>query len=269
MQQLHVGIMSGTSLDGIDIALPALPTRTRQTAWARFASPFPTTCASNCWTCAALAAMSSTWPASPATPGPAWPQAESISTPAASGQLRAGKRHRQPWADREHHPDQGFSLQIGNPSLLAELTGINVIADFRSRDLAAGGEGAPLVPAFHHWLLGSDKHTRTLVNIGGFANLTVLRPGQSPSGFDSGPGNALMDNWALRHIGTPYDENGSWAQQGQVHDALLQRMLADPYFARTGPKSTGREYFHEAWLSVHLQHVPGVRQLTCRPRWPC
>ncbi|MEB3733941.1 anhydro-N-acetylmuramic acid kinase [Halopseudomonas pachastrellae] len=144
------------------------------------------------------------------------------------------------------------------PSLLAELTGINVIADFRSRDLAAGGEGALWFQPFitGYWaVINTPARWSTSAAL---PNLTVLRPGQSPSGFDSGPGNALMDNWALRHIGTPYDENGSWAQQGQVHDALLQRMLADPYFARTGPKSTGREYFTKAWLSVHLQHVPGV-----------
>ena len=157
-----------------------------------------------------------------------------------------------------HHPEQGFSLQIGSPSLLAELTGIDVIADFRSRDLAAGGQGAPLVPAFHQWLLSCPTQTRTLVNIGGFANLTVLRPGQPVAGFDSGPGNALMDNWTQRHTGLPYDANGDWARQGHPHQALLNRMLADPYFARTGPKSTGREYFHEGWLAAHLQHSTGI-----------
>tara|TARA_R110002051_G_scaffold148585_7_gene221231 strand:- start:58014 stop:59093 length:1080 start_codon:yes stop_codon:yes gene_type:complete len=152
-----------------------------------------------------------------------------------------------------HHPEFGFSLQIGAPALLAELTGICVISDFRSRDIAAGGEGAPLVPAFHDWLLRDPDNTRTLVNVGGFANLTIMRPGQPATGFDSGPGNVLLDYWIHQHQGKPYDHAGDWARSGQVLPGLLDSMLGDDYFQRTGPKSTGREYFNPHWLHLMLE----------------
>src|SRR5690606_35711304 len=118
-----------------------------------------------------------------------------------------------------HHPESGFSVQIGAPALLAELCGIDVICDFRNRDLAAGGEGAPLVPAFHAWLLSSAQHTRALVNIGGFANLTLLGDGRV-SGFDSGPGNVLLDYWVQQHTGQLFDADGAWARSGQVVPGL-------------------------------------------------
>ena len=153
-----------------------------------------------------------------------------------------------------HLPQIGNTLQIGNPSLIAELTGITTVADFRRRDMAAGGEGAPLVPAFHEAIFRSPEQTRVVANIGGIANITVL-PAASDQlviGFDTGPGNTLMDDWCHRHLGQPFDENGEWAASGNVCQSLLDNMLADPFFARLPPKSTGKEYFHHAWLQHHL-----------------
>ena len=150
------------------------------------------------------------------------------------------------------HDGTGYTLQIGNAALLAECTGIDVIADFRSRDVAAGGQGAPLVPAFHQHLFGHPDATRAVVNIGGISNLTILRPGEPARGFDCGPGNALMDHWIDRHQGRPYDDRGAWAASGSVSHALLADLLAQPYFAQQPPKSTGRDLFHPAWLQERL-----------------
>jgi anhydro-N-acetylmuramic acid kinase len=152
-----------------------------------------------------------------------------------------------------HRPEIGFTLQIGNPALLAELTGITVVADFRSRDIAAGGQGAPLVPGFHQAVFQHPTIHRVLVNIGGIANLTYLPASQSDAdkpviGFDSGPGNMLMDGWIEKIKGRPYDENGNWSADGKVIQTLLQTMLADPFFALAPPKSTGRDLFNLAWL---------------------
>lgn len=152
-----------------------------------------------------------------------------------------------------HRPTAGFSIQVVNPSLLAELAGIDVIADFRNRDLAAGGQGAPLVPAFHAAAFGGPDGHRVIVNIGGFANITDLRPAGSVRGFDTGPGNALMDLWVHSHLGTRYDQRGDWAASGAVLPPLLERMLADPYFSLAPPKSTGREYFNRRWLDLQLR----------------
>lgn len=154
----------------------------------------------------------------------------------------------------------GFTLQIGDSNTLAVLTGIDVVSDFRRKDIALGGQGAPLVPAYHHAQFSKSVNTRVVVNIGGFANITVL-PGNNPGGirgFDTGPGNVLMDAWCLQHCGKAYDENGDWAASGTVHQPLLNSMLADPYFAVTGPKSTGREYFNRPWLAQQLTRFPDV-----------
>lgn len=151
-----------------------------------------------------------------------------------------------------HRPELGFTLQIGNPALLAELTGITVIADFRSRDIAAGGQGAPLVPAFHQALFADDSLCRAVINIGGIANLTHLPAKGMASGFDTGPGNMLMDAWAERHLGKPYDESGLWAATGQVITALLDELLTEPFFKLAPPKSTGRDLFSLGWLEEHL-----------------
>ena len=184
-----------------------------------------------------------------------------------------------------HCPEQGYSVQIGNAALLAELTGITVVSDFRSRDIAAGGQGAPLVPAFHeHALRHPDIH-RVIVNIGGISNLTNLPPdaaasgrlsqssglpeevaaaipapdahahrvSSATSGFDCGPGNLLMDAWHTKHTGNPYDDKGAWAASGQVLPGLLERMLKEPFFSAAPPKSSGRDLFNMAWLLNKLK----------------
>src|SRR4051812_40648707 len=149
--------------------------------------------------------------------------------------------------------DVGYTLQINNPSLLAELTGIDVVGDFRSRDLAAGGQGAPLVPAFHRALFARSDLTVAVLNIGGISNLSVLPPGAGMVlGFDCGPGNALIDHWCQTHIGQPFDAAGRWAASGKVLPELLERLFADPYFAKAPPKSTGRDLFNPAWLASRL-----------------
>ena len=151
-----------------------------------------------------------------------------------------------------HAPQDGYTLQIGNLALLAELCGIDVIGDVRSRDVAAGGQGAPLVPAFHQALFACSEVSRVILNIGGIANLTRLSPGLQVIGFDTGPGNMLLDAWIRRHQGQDYDADGAWAASGQCHPALLTRLLAEPYFAAPLPKSTGRDLFDLPWLDHHL-----------------
>ncbi|MGV7208480.1 anhydro-N-acetylmuramic acid kinase [Oxalobacteraceae bacterium A2-2] len=154
-----------------------------------------------------------------------------------------------------HRPELGYTRQTNNPALLAELCGIAVIADFRSRDIAAGGQGAPLVPAFHQALFGLAGGTRVVANIGGIANISVLADGRV-TGFDTGPGNVLMDGWIARHQGKEYDADGAWAASGKVMPALLARLLGEPYFALPAPKSTGRDLFHMDWLDAHLAAFP-------------
>jgi anhydro-N-acetylmuramic acid kinase len=150
-----------------------------------------------------------------------------------------------------HRPDEGWTLQLNNPARVAERTGVVVVADFRSRDIAAGGEGAPLVPAFHAAVFGGGGH-RVVVNLGGIANLTDIPGRGEVRGFDTGPGNVLLDLWHARHRGTAYDPDGSWARTGRVDDALLAALLADPFFARSPPKSTGRDLFNGEWLEAKL-----------------
>ncbi|MGQ0585936.1 MAG: anhydro-N-acetylmuramic acid kinase [Gammaproteobacteria bacterium] len=146
------------------------------------------------------------------------------------------------------------SLQLGDPSLIAALTGITTVADFRRADIARGGQGAPLVPAFHHSVFASDWEARAVVNIGGIANLTALPGADAASvrGFDTGPGNGLMDEWTQLHQKQPLDREGRWAAGGHVHDGLLKALLADPYFARAAPKSTGRDYFNLDWVGARF-----------------
>lgn len=156
-----------------------------------------------------------------------------------------------------HSPDTNpaYTLQIGDPNTLAELTGITTVADFRRRDIAAGGEAAPLVPAFHQALFQSAEEDRVIVNIGGIANITLLSANkrQPVTGFDTGPGNVLMDSWIQLHQKQPYDKNGKWASSGTVNQALLEKLLKDKYFQRKPPKSTGREYFNLDWLQRYLK----------------
>lgn len=148
------------------------------------------------------------------------------------------------------------SVQIGDPNIIAELTGITTVADFRRRDMAAGGQGAPLAPAFHNAFFRSADEDRVVLNLGGIANVTPLPAGPAPaSGFDTGPANTLMDAWSRRHLDRPLDEGGHWAAGGHVQTALLEALLRDPYFRQPPPKSTGREYFNLQWLDRLLDGV--------------
>ena len=150
---------------------------------------------------------------------------------------------------------RGFTCQIGDPNTIAVLTGIDVIADFRRKDIALGGQGAPLVPAFHNAVFATENKHRALVNIGGIANISLLAPKQDkipPRGFDTGPGNTLMDQWISLHLNKSFDKDGAWAASGQCHDGLLGRFLLDNYFSLPAPKSTGREHFNIDWLSNAL-----------------
>lgn len=154
-----------------------------------------------------------------------------------------------------HRPDMAYTVQLNNPALLAELTGCDVVSDFRSRDIAAGGQGAPLAPAFHDAVFRDPDEVRVVVNIGGIANLTILAPGNPAWGFDCGPGNCLMDHWAGTHGRGQFDANGAWAATGAVDQPLLAALQAEPYFELLPPKSTGRDLFNPAWLSARLPRV--------------
>jgi anhydro-N-acetylmuramic acid kinase len=253
---LYIGMMSGTSLDGIDAVLAELgpngETQLRGAVSAPFAPPLRQ----------ALLALQ--------TPGDNEIHREHLAANALAmayvdvvQQLLAkSKRHPSDITAIGAHGQTirhqagsnnvlAYTHQTLNPALLAELTSIDVIADFRSRDLAAGGHGAPLVPAFHAQQFASDKNTAVL-NLGGIANLTLLPQNGAITGFDCGPGNMLMDAWIAKHQGKAFDRDGAWAAQGVVNDSLLDRMLADPFFTKAPPKSTGRDDFHLQWLEKQL-----------------
>lgn len=173
---------------------------------------------------------------------------EQSNTPAQT--VRAIGSHGQTLRHRPagQHP---FTLQLGDPSVIAERCGIEVVADFRRADIAAGGQGAPLLPALHAMLLARPGHVRVVLNLGGIANITVLRADGSVRGFDTGPANGLLDAWCMRQRREPFDRDGAYAASGQVDAALLAALLADPYFTLPPPKSTGREHFHLDWLATH------------------
>ena len=252
---LYLGVMSGTSLDGLDIAL-IQQTHSTRLLGTRYL-PMPEELRSS------LLSLCAPGPDELARAAIAEQQwvtlaAQGINdllaqhdTPTRS--VRAIGSHGQ---TVRHEPARGFTVQIGNPALLAELTGISVVSDFRRRDVAAGGQGAPLVPAFHQALFASENSTRAILNIGGFSNLSLLEPERPVHGFDCGPGNVLLDAWIQRHQGRTYDQDGQWAASGQVQAQLLQALLRDPYFQTQGPKSTGRELFNLAWLDQQLQNLP-------------
>jgi len=253
---LYIGLMSGTSLDGLDIALIEQEQKTQLLA--SHYLPMPDAlrkellflCAAGDNELARAALAEQQW-----TRLAAQGVAELLSKQGLSPQdIRAIGSHGQ---TVRHEPAQGFTIQIGNCALLAELTGITVVCDFRRRDVAAGGQGAPLVPAFHQALFADDKSRRAVVNIGGFSNLTLL---DNPvRGFDCGPGNALMDAWAMRHLRQRFDQDGAFAAKGKVQPALLKAMLADPFFNHYEPKSTGRERFNLPWLEQHLATLPAFK----------
>ena len=246
---LYIGLMSGTSLDGVDAALARFaPDRPLPQLVASHYLPYPeelktrllalnTSAADELHRAAILANdLARLY-------GQAVQQLLQKAGVGASQILAIGN-HGQ---TVRHHPAEGYTLQLGNHALLAELTGIDVVGDFRSRDIAAGGQGAPLVPAFHA-MLGDAQKKRVVVNLGGIANLTRLHPGLPVIGFDTGPGNLLMDAHIQRARGLPYDAGGAWATSGRVLPALLERLLADPYLKKPPPKSAGREEFNLDWL---------------------
>ncbi len=158
------------------------------------------------------------------------------------------------------HGKHRFSLQVGDPNIITTMTGITTITDFRRRDIALGGQGAPLTPIFHQHFFGGNTRTRAIVNIGGIANATILsstEPGEL-TGFDTGPGNTLIDKWINLHKQTAIDIDGRWARTGCIHQALLANMLTDPYFSKSLPKSTGQEYFNLTWLNQYLAQFPTI-----------
>lgn len=256
---LFIGLMSGTSLDGIDAVLARFDPQGRPALLARGTTPFSPALQ------AELLALNSSGAnelerAALASNGLVTLYAQAIQALLSQAgvtatQIAAIGAHGQ---TVRHQPDRGFTIQLNAPALLAELTGINVIADFRSRDVAAGGQGAPLVPIFHAGIFPAP-HTRVILNLGGIANITVLRPQQPPMGFDTGPANMLMDLWCARHTGQAFDLNGAWGGGGQPDAALLAILLnEEPWFAMPAPKSTGRDVFNPAWLEKRLDaHQPG------------
>lgn len=163
-----------------------------------------------------------------------------------------------------HRPERGYTVQIGNPALLAELTAITVVADFRSRDVAAGGQGAPLVPTFHATVFGSPDEDRAVLNLGGIANATLLARDGTVRGFDTGPGNCLLDLWIQRARDQRFDAGGAWAAGAAPDPRLLERLLEEPFFAQAPPKSSGRELFNAAWLERRVDSAlsPQVVQAT-------
>jgi anhydro-N-acetylmuramic acid kinase len=260
--ELYVGLMSGTSMDGVDAVLadfaPADDRPLRVLAHAH--RPFEASLAAELLALnsvganelhrAALAANALARHYARAVEdllAAAGVQRDAIVAIGAHGQT---VRHRP-----QDFDGTGYTLQLNQPALLAELCGIDVVCDFRTRDVAAGGQGAPLAPAFHRVMFGSERDTRGVLNLGGISNLTVLRPDGATLGFDCGPGNALMDYWCARHAGRPFDDGGAWAASGQVLEPLLGALLADPYFVLSPPKSTGRDLFNAGWLEDRLLGV--------------
>ncbi|MDF0729860.1 anhydro-N-acetylmuramic acid kinase [Pseudomonas entomophila] len=255
---LYLGVMSGTSLDGLDIALVEQHEQPRLLAThylpmpAELRQDLLSLCASGPDEIARAALAENRW-ASLAAEGIQRLLADQGLAPAA---IRAIGSHGQ---TIRHEPARGFTVQIGNPALLAERTGITVVGDFRRRDVAAGGQGAPLVPAFHEALFAHLGRRLAVLNVGGFSNLSLIERDTPVHGFDCGPGNVLLDAWIERKRGQTFDADGAWAASGTVRDDLLSTLLGDPFFASSGPKSTGREVFNLAWLDAHLAMLPAYR----------
>ena len=254
---LFIGLMSGTSLDGIDVALVDFKNNQHPQVLHTHFLPYPQEIRTQILALQhpteneleATALMGNTLARLYADAVNQLLAAAKIS----SNQITAIGCHGQTIRHQPGFKDGiGFTLQIGNAALLSELTNITVISDFRSRDIAASGQGAPLVPAFHHAIFAHPQKNRAIVNIGGIANITFLIKSGEVIGFDSGPGNMLIDSWTKLHLGKDFDANGEWASTGVVLDSLLFDMLAEPYFALSYPKSTGRDLFNDHWLKQHL-----------------
>jgi len=263
MADLYVGLMSGTSLDGVDGVLADFSTgrpRVLQHVSAAFEPGLRAellalnTAGANELHRAALAgnALMRVYAAVVAQLlAQTGTEATAVRAVGAHGQT---VRHRP-----QEFDGTGYTLQLCNPALLAELIGIDVVAEFRSRDVAAGGQGAPLAPFFHQAVFGVAGQTVGVLNLGGISNLTLLNADLRLLGFDCGPGNSLMDGWCARHTGAAYDAGGAWAASGQPLPALLDRLLAEPFLHRAPPKSTGRDLFNMNWLERHLQAFVSAR----------
>ena len=252
-----IGLMSGTSLDGVDAVLA------RRGADGQLHSAGHAHVAFDPGLRAELLRLNRSGPdelhrAALATTGLMIAYAQALSAVLAGSALKASDiravgAHGQTVRHRPGEFDgRGYTLQLMNGALLAELCGIDVVCDFRSRDVAAGGQGAPLVPAFHAARFAQAGRSTAVLNIGGIANLTLLGAEGAVQGFDSGPGNMLMDLWCQRHHGAAYDAGGRWAATGSVHPGLLAALLDEPFFGRRPPKSTGRDLFDVDWLDARL-----------------
>ena len=251
---LYLGLISGTSADGIDAALVAFDAAGRPSIRASRTSPYPAPLRAEVLRVSqgdarldldAFGALDSALGEAFASAARALMADAGVTR----DEITAIGSHGQTLRHRPRAPHR-FTLQVGDPHVIAERTGCTVVADFRRRDVAAGGEGAPLMPAFHADVLAADE-PRAVLNLGGIANLTLLAPGSPVRGFDTGPANGLMDAWCLAHTGAPFDRDGAWAAGGTVDDALLDRLLADPWLALPPPKSSGRDQFHLDWLAAH------------------
>jgi anhydro-N-acetylmuramic acid kinase len=259
---LFIGLMSGTSMDGIDAALVRLGNHKCDVLETRV-HPYPDELAEQLRTLSRNPAECTVdrigqldrWVGEcfrEATLRLLANSGEPADRVMAIGSHGQTLRH-QPRAARP------FTLQIGDPNVIALGTGITTVADFRRRDIAAGGEGAPLAPAFHEWLFRDAQKSRAVLNIGGIANVTMLASTAGPVvGFDTGPGNSLLDGWIRSHEDQPFDDEGRWAAEGSVNEALLGVMLADPYFAEPPPKSTGFEYFNGSWVRARIAASAGA-----------
>lgn len=250
--------MSGTSLDGVDAVLANFDALGKPKVIARAASAFESALRKT------LLSLNTTGPDELARAALAANSLVALyarlvaqtleQAKLSSSQISAIGAHGQ---TVRHQPNLGYTIQLNAPALLAELTGIAVVADFRSRDVAAGGQGAPLVPVFHAGIFSTD-YTRVILNLGGIANITILRPGAGPLGFDTGPANALMDSWCQLHTQQSFDVDGAWGAQGLINQALLDRLNhAEPWLKLPPPKSTGRDLFNLEWLEPRLQYCLG------------
>lgn len=245
----YIGLMSGTSLDGID-AIVADFAGPRPRLVAQHAEPLPDTLRAECL---ALNCPGDNEIHRMALASNHFSEAcaHAITAVLTKAGLRADEIQAigQHGLTVRHQPSQGYTVQIGNHALLAELTQIAVVADFRTRDIAAGGQGAPLVPMFHQAMFAEAEKLVAVLNWGGIANLTVMQKGVVIAGFDCGPANVLLDFWCEQHTGQRFDAGGQWARSGQVLPALLSQLQAEPFFMQPAPKSTGRDLFNPAWLA--------------------
>ena len=253
--EIYAGVMSGTSLDGVDAVVadfaPGDGTLCRTLGHAHLAYP-----ASLRATLLALQApgVDELARAGSVAVELATIYAETLRHALSSARLGADRVHAAGVHGQtlRHRPAEGYTLQLNNAALVAELSRMTIVADFRSRDIAAGGQGAPLVPAFHAAIFGREGKRRAIVNIGGIANVTLLESKDNIRGFDTGPGNVLMDLWSMRVRSEAFDRDGVWAANGKVDAVLLEALLEDGYFSEAPPKSTHRDAFDDRWLEAHL-----------------